>query len=61
MLSVVLVVVQVGRRRIERDEQRFMQAPRIGSRVGTELLGEQIEIVVRRLESDHGTKHQLAV
>ena len=61
VLGVVLVVVRVRRRGVQRDEQRLVQPPRVGCRVGAGLLGEQIEVVVGRLKRDHGTEHQIAV
>ncbi|HEY3667520.1 MAG TPA: hypothetical protein VGL19_16045, partial [Polyangiaceae bacterium] len=53
----------IGRRgtRFEREQQRFVQTPRIRLRVGDRLLGEHVDVVVDRLEGDERTDRIAAV
>ena len=47
------VVVDVRRVRVERDQQRLVQPPAVGGRIGVRLLAEHVEIVVGGLKAHH--------
>ena len=60
-LRIVGVVVHVRCIRVERDEQRLVQPPAVGGRLGARLLTEHVQVVVGRLQTHHRARRRATV